>query len=57
MENFLYKKSLWFESKAIMMKGHGNKFTIIDYENERVLDVHSIAEDFEAEKLVSLIMK
>jgi predicted Fe-Mo cluster-binding NifX family protein len=40
-----------------MMKGHGNKFTIIDYENNRVLDVHSIAEDYEPEKLVSLIMQ
>ena len=40
-----------------MMKGHGNKFTIIDYENKRVLDVHSIAEDYEPEKLISLIMQ
>ncbi len=55
---FFYTKNPYgLKSKAIMMKGHGNKFTIIDYENERVLDVHSIAEDFEAEKLVSLIMK
>jgi hypothetical protein len=40
-----------------MMRGHGYKLLVIDYENNKILEIHSIAADYKPQQLIPLIMQ
>ncbi len=40
-----------------MMRGHGYKLLVIDYENHRIIEIHSIAADYKPKDLIPLIMQ
>ena len=49
--------SYGLKSKSIMMRGHGYKLLVIDYENDKILELHSIAADYKPQILIPLIMQ
>ena len=55
---FFYTKTPYgLRHSSIMIRGHGNKDLIINYENNKILDIDSIAADYDPNNLISLIMQ
>ena len=55
---FFYTETPYgLKSKSIMMRGHGYKLLVIDYENDKILEIHSIAADYKPQILIPLIMQ